>query len=185
MTEKERMIFAGLFSNPLEVINKQGQFQILDWDESEYPLMFNNDGMPIALIKLPDGNGAFIRYDKKPPRLSGFDLKPNRFLIDESDFVTLVGATRAGQSVESYLFNELFKYPFKVAHPETGEMTQIIVESIGTFNVGGVPVALMSHADYWTPVRFDCDPPQSCWLHTKDGEIIHKDEFIRLILKTR
>lgn len=179
MTKKEKLFFGNLFSNPLEVVNTQDRLQGLDWDESEYPLMSNNDGVPIAVLKLSNGNGAKIRFDKKPPRLSGSDFKPNRFLIDESDFIALVGATRAGKSVESYLFSELFKYPVKAAHHETEEEIHIIVESFSVHDVGGIPIALMSRGDNgWIPISFDCDPPRFCRIDVNDGKPLDKAEFV-------
>ena len=186
MNDIEKEIFSGLFSTPLEVVNSLGHLQYLEWDKSEDPILFNNDCVPVAILKLSNGNGAKIRFDVKPPRLSGFDFKPNRFLIDESDFISLVEASRAGQSVESYIFSELFKYPFKVARAENGEIINFIVGSFSLHNVDGVPIALMSSGnDGWSGVRFDYDPPRFCGLKTSDGKILEKAEFVELVKSSR
>lgn len=186
MKDSKKEIFAKLFSNPLQVLDPNGQIKILDWDQLEETILLNNDGVPIAVIALRNGNGAKIRFDIKPPRLSGFNFKSNRFLIDESDFIDLVGATRANQSLESYLFSEIFKYPFNVAHYETGAETRITVESIFIYKVGSIPIALISRAGgNWAPVRFDTDPLQFWRFDINEREEIDRAEFIELVKRTR
>ena len=186
MNKYEEEIFADLFPTQLEVVNQSGKLERLDWDKSEYPLMLNNEGVPIAVIKLSNGDGAKIRFDVKPPRLGGFNFEPFRFYISDSDFITLVKATRANQSVEDYLFSELFKYPFRIAHPDTGEITPFIVGSFSIHDIGGIPVAVMSVKNSgWTSIRFDYDPPQPYLLDERDGEPLDKAEFVELVKTTR
>ena len=186
MNEYEEEIFAELFPTPLEVVNTAGKIERLDWDESEYPLMLNNDGVPVAVVKLSNGNGAKLRFDVKPPRLGGFNFEPFRYYISDSDFITLIKATRDGRSVEDYLFSELFKYPFRIAHPETGEVTTFIVGSFSVHDIGGIPVAIMSVQNGgWTSIRFDYDPPQPYLLDERNDEPLDKTEFVELVKTTR
>ena len=185
MNKYEEEIFAELFPTQLEVVNLKGQLEILDWDKSEYPLMFNDDGVPIAVIRLSNGSGAKIRFDVKPPRLKRFNYEQFRLCLSDSDFITLVKAARDGRSVENYLFSELFRYPFKIAHPDTGEITPFIVGSFSVHDISGIPVALMSVQNGgWTLVRFDYDPPQPYLLDERNDEPLDKAEFVELVKAT-
>lgn len=178
---------AELLSSPTKVYNSLNKIQFVELDESDEPMLFDNNGLPVAVVTLSNGDGATLRFDTNPPRLSGFEFKPNRFLIDETDFLILVKAVRAGKSVESFIFYELFRYPFQVAHPDTGELeTIILVQPFFIYNVGGVPVALVgTEPNIYSAIRFNCCPPVFCDLDVNTGiQLYDKAEFVSLVKNT-
>ena|SRR5215468_1001327 len=93
--------FSDLLKSPLSVKKQSGEIVKLSLDPSAEPDLYIVDDppvvndVPVALIDLSDGGGAFVRFDSWPPRYSRLHISGYGQRVSKDKFVRRVNALLA------------------------------------------------------------------------------------------